>query len=89
MAPKEQYSRADVRRQFGVTERQLRSWERQDLLAAAESYSFSDLIAVKTIVKAVDRADNHPANRFSFFVFALSCIKVASNQIFGNRRKNS
>jgi tetratricopeptide (TPR) repeat protein len=51
VAPKEQYSRADVRRQFGVTERQLRSWERQDLIAAAESYSFSDLIAVKTIVK--------------------------------------
>jgi tetratricopeptide (TPR) repeat protein len=51
VAPKEQYSRADVRRQFGLTERQLRSWERQDLIAAAESYSFSDLIAVKTIVK--------------------------------------
>ncbi len=51
MAPKEQYSRADVRRQFGVTERQLRSWERQDLIAAAESYSFSDLIAVKTLIK--------------------------------------
>jgi len=51
VAPKEQYSRADVRRQFGVTERQLRSWERQSLIAAAESYSFSDLIAVKTIVK--------------------------------------
>jgi tetratricopeptide (TPR) repeat protein len=51
VAPKEQYSRADVRRQFGVTERQLRSWERQDLIAAAAFYSFSDLIAIKTIVK--------------------------------------
>lgn len=51
MAPKEEYSRADVRRQFGVTERQLRSWERQDLIAAARSYSFSDLLAIQTIVK--------------------------------------
>jgi tetratricopeptide (TPR) repeat protein len=51
VAPKEQYSRADVRRQFGVTERQLQSWERQSLIAAAVSYSFSELIAIKTIVK--------------------------------------
>jgi len=49
--PKEEYTRADIRRQFGLTERQLRSWERQELIPAAESYSFSDLIAVKTIVK--------------------------------------
>ena len=61
MAPKEQYSRADVRRQFGVTERQLRSWERQDLITAAESYSFSDLIAVKTIVKL--RENHIPARQ--------------------------
>jgi Tfp pilus assembly protein PilF len=61
VAPKEQYSRADVRRQFGVTERQLRSWERQDLIAAAESYSFSDLIAVKTIVKL--RENHIPARQ--------------------------
>jgi hypothetical protein len=39
-------------------------------------------------VKTIDRADSHPANRFSFFVLALSCIEVASNQIFGNRREN-
>ena len=50
-APKEEYSRADVRRQFGVSERQLRSWERQDLIPAAESYTFSDLIAIQTIIK--------------------------------------
>ena len=51
MAPKEEYTRADVRRQFGVTERQLRSWEKQQLIAASGSYSFSDLIAIQTIVK--------------------------------------
>ena len=51
MAPREEYTRADVRRQFGVTERQLRSWEKQHLIAAAGAYSFSDLLAIQTIVK--------------------------------------
>ena len=51
MAPSGEYSRADVRRKFGLTERQLRSWERQDLLPAAEKYSFSDLIAIQTLIK--------------------------------------
>ena len=60
MAPKEQYSRADVRRQFGVTERQLRGWERQNLIAAAGSYSFPDLIAIKTLIKL---RENHIHSR--------------------------
>src|ERR1051326_3848254 len=51
MAPNEVYSRADVRRQFGLSERQLRSWEKQDLISHAESYTFSDLIAIQTLIK--------------------------------------
>ncbi len=51
MTPKEEYSRADVRRKFGLTERQLLSWERQSLVPAATHYSFSDLIAVQTLIK--------------------------------------
>jgi tetratricopeptide (TPR) repeat protein len=51
VAPKEVYSRADVRRQFGLSERQLRSWEKRDLIPAAEAYSFADLIAIQTILK--------------------------------------
>lgn len=51
MAPKEQYTRADVRRKFGLTERQLRSWERRELLAAAKTYSFSELVAIQTLIK--------------------------------------
>jgi tetratricopeptide (TPR) repeat protein len=50
-APLEEYSRADIRRKFGVTERQLRSWERQKLISTTESYSFSDLVALQTLVK--------------------------------------
>ena len=37
---------------LGVTERQLRSWERQGLIdAAAPSFSFHDLLALKTLLK--------------------------------------
>jgi tetratricopeptide (TPR) repeat protein len=51
VTPKEEYSRADVRRKFGLSERQLRSWERQRLIPAASSYSFLDLIAFQTLIK--------------------------------------
>jgi tetratricopeptide (TPR) repeat protein len=54
--PKEEYSRAEVRRQFGISARQLLSWERQGLIAAARSYSFSDLIALQTLIKL---SENH------------------------------
>jgi tetratricopeptide (TPR) repeat protein len=50
-SPQEEYSRADIRRQFGVSERQLRRWEERQLIAPADTYSFSDLIALQTIVK--------------------------------------
>jgi tetratricopeptide (TPR) repeat protein len=50
-APTEEYTRADVLRQFKLSERQLRSWERRRLIPVAQSYSFSDLIAIKTIIK--------------------------------------
>jgi tetratricopeptide (TPR) repeat protein len=51
VSPKEEYSRADVRRKFGLSERQLRSWERQRLIAASATYTFSDLIAFQTLIK--------------------------------------
>ncbi len=51
VTPKEEYSRADVRRKFGLSERQLRGWERQRLIPAATSYSFSDLVAFQTLIK--------------------------------------
>jgi tetratricopeptide (TPR) repeat protein len=60
VAPKEEYSREDVRRQFGLSERQLKSWERQELIATARSYSFSDLIAFKTLIKLTE---NHISPR--------------------------
>ena len=50
-APQQDYTRADVRRQFRLTERQLKSWERESLVPPLESYSFSDLIAIRTILE--------------------------------------
>lgn len=49
--PREEYSRDEVRRQFGLTERQLKGWEQESLLPPARSYSFSDLIAIRTILE--------------------------------------
>ena len=46
-----EYSRQDVRRLLRVSEQQLRSWERHGLIASAPSFSFSDLIALKTLQK--------------------------------------
>jgi len=50
-AQAEEFSRADVRRKLNLTERQLRAWERIGLVDPAEFYSFSDLIALTTLVK--------------------------------------
>lgn len=45
------FHRGEVRRWLKLTERQLRSWERQGLIAPAQSYSFRDLIALRSLVK--------------------------------------
>ena len=50
-APQQEYSRAEVRRQFGLTERQLKGWERDSLVPVASAYSFSDLIAIRAILE--------------------------------------
>src|SRR5580704_13932164 len=45
------YRRADVCRIADVSERQLRSWEKQGLVAPREQFGFSDLLALKTLKK--------------------------------------
>jgi tetratricopeptide (TPR) repeat protein len=49
-ATKQAYSRDEVRRLLGVSERLLKSWEKQKFLSAGESFSFSDLLALRTLV---------------------------------------
>lgn len=51
IAPKHDYQRAEVRRMLHLSERQLRSWERLGLVPAADTYSFRDLIALRTIAE--------------------------------------
>ena len=51
LAPKQEYTRGDVRRMLGVSEQQLRSWERHGLIPGVATFSFSDLIALKTLQK--------------------------------------
>src|SRR5438270_11240829 len=43
------YSRADLLRILRLTARQLANWERAELVAAAESYSFFDLLQIKKV----------------------------------------
>ncbi len=49
-ATQQAYSREDVCRQLGVSKRQLDSWEKQDLLSSGASFSFSDILALRTLV---------------------------------------
>jgi len=49
-ATQQAYSREDVRRQLGVSKRQLDSWEKQKLLPPGGSFSFSDILALRTLV---------------------------------------
>jgi tetratricopeptide (TPR) repeat protein len=51
IAPKATYTREEVRRLLAVTERQLRAWEHHRLIGRADTFSFSDLIAVRTLIK--------------------------------------
>lgn len=46
-----QYDRRDVLRMVGVTERQLRAWEKQGLIATSDRFGFSELLALKTLKK--------------------------------------
>lgn len=48
---KQDYSRRDVLRVVGLTERQLRAWERRGLVKPAASYRFQDLVALQTLAR--------------------------------------
>lgn len=49
-ATKQAYSREEVRRLLGVSERQLKSWEKQKFVSAAGSFTFSDILALRTLI---------------------------------------
>jgi tetratricopeptide (TPR) repeat protein len=49
-ATQQAYSRDEVCRQLGVSKRQLDSWEKQSLVSSGGSFSFSDILALRTLV---------------------------------------
>ena len=98
--PKQEYSRGDVRRMLGISERQLRGWERSGLIAAAAVFSFSDLIALKTLkslrekhisVPHISRALQALQHKLEGVQRPLSELRIVSNgrtiavQIAGQR----
>ena len=50
-AAKQVYSRDEARRLLGISERQLKSWENQKLVAPTLEYGFRELLALRTLVK--------------------------------------
>ena len=103
-ATQQAYSREDVRRQLGVSKRQLDSWEKQNLLSSGGSFSFSDILALRTLVglrkskisavqirKAVHAVRRH----FREFENPLTEIKIYSQgkkievQFAGNKKMDA
>jgi tetratricopeptide (TPR) repeat protein len=68
-AAQQAYSRKEVRRLLGITERKLLSWEQQKLVPATSTYGFRELIALRTLLKL--RADRVPALRIRQALAAL------------------
>ena len=68
-ATKQAYSRAEVCRKFGVSAQQLRAWERQNLISSTGSFSFSDILALRTLIAL--RASKIPAAQIRQALHAL------------------
>ncbi|MGI8742567.1 MAG: tetratricopeptide repeat protein [Bryobacteraceae bacterium] len=66
---KQAYSREEVLRLLTVSERQLRSWERQNLIPPAQSFTFTDILALRTLAEL--RASKIPAARIRSALAAL------------------
>jgi tetratricopeptide (TPR) repeat protein len=49
-ATKQAYSREEVRRLLDVSERQLQSWEKQKFVSPSGSFTFSDMLALRTLM---------------------------------------
>ncbi len=67
--PKESYSRDYVRRAFKLSNRQLAGWEKQGLLPATGTYDFSDLVALRTLIRL--REQRVPVSRIRQVVRSL------------------
>jgi tetratricopeptide (TPR) repeat protein len=87
-APQQQYSRQDVRRMLTISEQQLRGWQRHGFIPPADTYSFSDLIALRALQKLrenripskqIGRALVSLKQKLSDVSSPLSELKIVSN----------
>jgi tetratricopeptide (TPR) repeat protein len=63
------YTREEVCRLLAITERQLRDWERHNLISTAQTFAIPDLIALRTLAKL--RKDRIPPARIRAALNAL------------------
>jgi tetratricopeptide (TPR) repeat protein len=69
-AAKQAYTRDEARRLVGISERRLKSWEDQKLVARHSVYTFLELLALRTLVKLRD--DRVPPLQIKRALTALS-----------------
>ena len=69
LAPKNVYTREEALRLLSISERQLRGWERLDLVRPLSQFAFSDLIALRTLIKL--REDRVPSATIRLALSAL------------------
>jgi tetratricopeptide (TPR) repeat protein len=50
LATSQAYSREDVRRLLDVSDRQLKSWQKQNFVSSSGSFNFSDILALRTLI---------------------------------------
>lgn len=66
------YRRGEARRLLGLSERRLKSWEDQKLVAPSEQYGFRELLALRTLMKL--RHDRVPVSQIRRALEALRGI---------------
>ena len=64
------FSRAAARRVLQITERQLKAWERQNLVRPATLYGFRELLALRTLIHL--RAHRVPPQQIRRAILALT-----------------
>ena len=69
LAPKDVYTREEALRLLSISERQLRGWERHDLIRPQSEFAFSDLIGLRTLTKL--REDHVPSAKIRLALAAL------------------
>lgn len=88
IAPKQQYERADVLRMLHLSGRQLQTWERLGVVPAADTYSFRDLLALRTVgelrarkipLRKIGRALDSLKQRLSEVTDPLAELKIFSD----------